>query len=1549
MTNMINKKRVLVSCSIIMLLVLSIISAAFLANHLIETSVFYKDQSSIDSSVNNNYYDIILKDEPLPTRNETHTLIKVEPTNSTVEPNSNFSIGIYCEPAQPIKSYELSITYNASLIQANKVTKGNIFNGYQTLFQNGIINNSNGEITQIYELIIGTGNISEPGYLIFINFTTEEIEESSPIDLVNVGATNESSYVPLEVINGSVLVKSTENKPIILSEETPQNNSHNISITLDSVSINITDPEQQPINWTIHGNYIQNNSQNQDNNGIKTANLITPLPFNTTIYWHVNTTDSEIWTNNSFKFTVRDKFLPIKPANFTATTVDRSGINLNWTKETMTDFTIIEYNSSANWPRGKGKEIYNDTESSFNHTELSPGTTYYYRAWSYNTTDQSFSETSTLAFNTTFANQAPLLNNEYPIHNSIKNDVFISEVNVSLFDTENDIMNWTINTSRGETNNGTSLNGVISCTLTAPLNYNETIQWQVNVTDGYNWTNATYTFTIRDKYNPEPPSNFSAITLHKSQINLTWTKDDMTDYTFICYKIGTSPPGNRTDGTILYNGTKTSTIATSLNQETTYTFAAWSFNSTDISWSSIFSSTTNTTTPNNPLEFGLETPENNSMNQPLSITWSIPIYDPDKDLFNWTIECTNGQTTSSVNDNNGLKTLQLINLSYNTTYTIWVNTTDGFNNTNHWFTFTTQTNQTPQSQPTPPPTFSATTISTTSIQLNWNKTSNSDYTLIEYNTQQSWTQGQGTLLYNNTQNQTTHTNLNAHTTYYYQAWSYNTTWNTYSITYAATSATTFNTPPTHGTPSPANQSTNQPLNLTWTIQITDQDGDLFNWTIECTNGQTTSSVNDNNGLKTLQLINLSYNTTYTIWVNTTDGFNNTNHWFTFTTQTNQTPQSQPTPPPTFSATTISTTSIQLNWNKTSNSDYTLIEYNTQQSWTQGQGTLLYNNTQNQTTHTNLNAHTTYYYQAWSYNTTWNTYSITYAATSATTFNTPPTHGTPSPANQSTNQPLNLTWTIQITDQDGDLFNWTIECTNGQTTSSVDDNNGLKTLFLTNLQLNTTYTLWVNSSDSYSTTSSWYTFTTQTTQTPPPQDEFTVQATADKTIATTHEPITFTASSKNGISPYQWQWDFGDGSSSTEKNPTHTYTTNASFTAVLTCTDNADNTASDSVTIQIVNPLTLNTNGPYNGIVNESIAFNAFVEGGTPPYTITWDFGDGNSSSNLSTSHIYHNPGIYNISVLVTDSNGFVATHNTTATLTSDHLIINANGPYEGIKGEHVQFYGSATNGVEPYSWLWDFGDSYSSTKQSPQHMYQHEGTYTVTLTVTDNQSVSSTTTTYAVITKPPDLNIQINGPLSEVVNVPVIFSATILNGKEPYTFHWDFGDGETSTNGTVSHIYIYPGVYNIQVQITDADDRQGIANTTIEIKQNIPPSKPTVSGEFKGESGRRYTYKLNTNDPDGDDVFYFIDWGDGTDSGWIGPYKSQNSVSVSHKWENEDTFQMRVKAKDTYNAESDWKTIPVTMPIHPSDNIFVIILENLGQQYPFFEQIISFILSYLYI
>ena len=113
------------------------------------------------------------------------------------------------------------------------------------------------------------------------------------------------------------------------------------------------------------------------------------------------------------------------------------------------------------------------------------------------------------------------------------------------------------------------------------------------------------------------------------------------------------------------------------------------------------------------------------------------------------------------------------------------------------------------------------------------------------------------------------------------------------------------------------------------------------------------------------------------------------------------------------------------------------------------------------------------------------------------------------------------------------------------------------------------------------------------------------------------------------------------------------------------------------------------------------------------------------------------------------------------------------------------------------------------------------------------------------------------------------------------------------------------------------------------------PYKPIIDGPANGNAGTEYTYTAITWDPNGDNIDYWFEWDDGNNSGWKGPYSSGQTGSASHTWSTQGTYQIKVKAKDTFGKESDWSDpLEVTMPKNKAFNFNFPLLEWLFERFP---------------
>jgi PKD repeat protein len=172
-------------------------------------------------------------------------------------------------------------------------------------------------------------------------------------------------------------------------------------------------------------------------------------------------------------------------------------------------------------------------------------------------------------------------------------------------------------------------------------------------------------------------------------------------------------------------------------------------------------------------------------------------------------------------------------------------------------------------------------------------------------------------------------------------------------------------------------------------------------------------------------------------------------------------------------------------------------------------------------------------------------------------------------------------------------------------------------------------------------------------------------------------------------------------------------------------------------------------------------------------------------------------------------------------ITYDALVADSQGPYKGVPNEPINFTGSATGGVPPYSWFWDFGDENTSTLQNPSHTYAEEGKYTVTLTVTDNVYETDHNSTTAEIID--ELLVSANGPYGAYINSAIQFNGTASGGTPPYSWFWNFGDGNTSVLQNPSHTYAEEGNYTVFLNVKDSANASHNDTTYAEILNPYTP------------------------------------------------------------------------------------------------------------------------------
>jgi len=337
----------------------------------------------------------------------------------------------------------------------------------------------------------------------------------------------------------------------------------------------------------------------------------------------------------------------------------------------------------------------------------------------------------------------------------------------------------------------------------------------------------------------------------------------------------------------------------------------------------------------------------------------------------------------------------------------------------------------------------------------------------------------------------------------------------------------------------------------------------------------------------------------------------------------------------------------------------------------------------------------------------------------------------------------------------------------------------------------------------------------------------------------------------------------------------------------------------------------------------------------------WAFGDGSTSTLQNPTHKYADEGTYHVTLTVTDDDGAINSTSKDVVLSNVAPIADADGPYTCELGQSITFDGSGSYDSDGtvVSYQWTFGDGSTGSGVNPTHKYSGYGIYTVKLLVTDDDGVTDQDATTAMVPYryPPVVHllypiggeilkdtITIKWSASDIEdgsNLRIYLYYSSDNGRtwSPFTNNPQKNTGEYSWDTTK----LPDGGYLLQVSAMDSDNNIGFDTSgQFQIKNheappvNHEPVKPNQpSGPTNGKIGQECAYTTSTTDPDGDQVFYLWDWGDGNNSGWLGPYNSGATCEAKHIWNAKNSYNIKVKAKDIYGKESSWSDpLPITMP-----------------------------------
>jgi len=311
---------------------------------------------------------------------------------------------------------------------------------------------------------------------------------------------------------------------------------------------------------------------------------------------------------------------------------------------------------------------------------------------------------------------------------------------------------------------------------------------------------------------------------------------------------------------------------------------------------------------------------------------------------------------------------------------------------------------------------------------------------------------------------------------------------------------------------------------------------------------------------------------------------------------------------------------------------------------------------------------------------------------------------------------------------------------------------------------------------------------------------------------------------------------------------------------------------------------------------------------------SWSFGDGTTSTIRNPSHQYADDGVYLVSFTVTDNDGAENT-TTTQSITVSNIPPLANfiySPVHPTTSDPLQFNDTSIDidGMITL-WSWSFGDGTTSPLQNASHQYTKQGTYNITLNVTDDDGAHATkSTSIFVANTPPTANFMYT-PLNPTTSDIIQFTDTSTDPDGTIiAWSWTFGDGNTSTQRHPTHTYQKKGIYIITLEIRDDNEATNIVSKSIAVA-NTPPKVYFTYSPSNPKTIDTIQFNDTSIDSDGLIISWIWTFGDGGTSTERNP---------SHTYESAGFYTVTLTVTDNDGGENITNTLLQVANTPPTSN-----------------------------